>query len=145
MHYILWCNCFLYISTCTICFRNYQEEAWTGHRSPKYIYHDSWQHHWAAGILINNTYFLFQDQFYEQTKGVAMGSPVSGQYLHAGLWRQSHINSTVPQGYGRGMLMIPLWFNIIHIKRNSSGTSTQWTFPSSSLWRNTRKMIPYLF
>ena len=24
-----------------------------------------------------NTYFLFQGQFYEQTKGVAMGSPVS--------------------------------------------------------------------
>ena len=29
------------------------------------------------GFCLNNTYFLFQDVFYEQTKGAAMGSPVS--------------------------------------------------------------------
>ena len=29
------------------------------------------------GFCLNNTYFLFQDCFYEQTKGAAMGSPVS--------------------------------------------------------------------
>ena len=29
------------------------------------------------GFCLNNTYFLFQDVFYEQTKGAAMESPVS--------------------------------------------------------------------
>ena len=29
------------------------------------------------GFCLNNTYFLFQDQFFDQTKGAAMGSPVS--------------------------------------------------------------------
>ena len=29
-----------------------------------------------------NTYFLFQGQFYEQTKGAAMGSPVSSVVTH---------------------------------------------------------------
>ena len=29
------------------------------------------------GFCLNNTYFLFQDVFYEQTKGAAMRSPVS--------------------------------------------------------------------
>ena len=28
-------------------------------------------------FCLNNTYFLFQNQYFEQTKGVAMGSPVS--------------------------------------------------------------------
>ena len=28
------------------------------------------------GFCLNNTYFLLQDQFFEQTKGAAMGSPV---------------------------------------------------------------------
>ena len=28
-------------------------------------------------FCLNNTYFLFQDQYFEQTKGAAMGSPVS--------------------------------------------------------------------
>ena len=29
------------------------------------------------GFSVNNTYFLFQVQFFEQTKGAAIGSPVS--------------------------------------------------------------------
>ena len=29
------------------------------------------------GFCLNNTYFLFQDQFFEQTKAAAIGSPVS--------------------------------------------------------------------
>ena len=28
-------------------------------------------------FCLNNTYFVFQDTFYEQTKGEAMGSPIS--------------------------------------------------------------------
>ena len=29
------------------------------------------------GFCLNNTYFVFQGTFYEQTKGAAMGSPIS--------------------------------------------------------------------
>ena len=29
------------------------------------------------GFCLNNTYFVFQEQFYEQTRGAAMGSPIS--------------------------------------------------------------------
>ena len=29
------------------------------------------------GFCLNNTYYVFQDTFYEQTKGAAMGSPIS--------------------------------------------------------------------
>ena len=29
------------------------------------------------GFCLNNTYFLFQETFYEQTKGAAVGSPIS--------------------------------------------------------------------
>ena len=29
------------------------------------------------GFCLNNTYYVFQEEFYEQTKGAAMGSPIS--------------------------------------------------------------------
>ena len=46
------------------------------------------------GFCLNNAYFLFQDQFFEQTKGAAMGSPV--RPIVANLWKQSHLNCTAP-------------------------------------------------
>ena len=100
------------------------------------------------GLCLNNTYFLFQDKFYEQTEGAAMGSPVrptvNNIYMEA--FEDRTISTALhPQEYGRGMLMIPLQFNIIHLKVISWGTSTQWTLPSSSLWRNPKKMVPYHF
>ena len=100
------------------------------------------------GFCLNNTYILFQDQFLAQTKGAAMGSPVSP--IVANIYMEAFENRAIsttlhPLGYGGGMLMIPLWCNISHIRRNSSGTSTQWILPSSSLWRNPRKMVPYPF
>ena len=102
-----------------------------------------------VGVCLNNTYFLFQDQFYEQTKGAAMGSPGKsyyGLYIHGGLWKQSHLNSTAPPRIWKEVCWWYLCdFNINHIKRVSSGTSTQWTLPSSSLWRNPRKIVPSPF
>ena len=51
------------------------------------------------GFCLNNTYFLFQDQFFEQTKGAAIGSPVSpivaNIYMEA-FEAQNHHNCTDP-------------------------------------------------
>ena len=58
-----------------------------------------------------NTYFLFNGQFFEQTKGAAMGSPVSpfvaNIYMEA--FEERALSTALhPQRYGRGMWMIPL-------------------------------------
>ena len=63
------------------------------------------------GFCLNNTYFLFYNSFYEQTKGAAMGSPLSP--IVANIYMEAFENRAIstalhPQGYGRGMLMIPL-------------------------------------
>ena len=63
------------------------------------------------GFCLNNTYFLFLDVFYEQTKGAAMGSPVSP--MVAKIYMEAFENRAIttalyPLRYGRGMLMIPL-------------------------------------
>ena len=49
-------------------------------------------------FCLNNTYFVFQDTFYEQTKGAAMGSPISPIITNI-FWRlltKGYNNSTVP-------------------------------------------------
>ena len=63
------------------------------------------------GFCLNNTHFLFQDQFYEQTKEAAMRSPVSP--IVANIYMEAFEDRAIstalhPQGYGKGMLMIPL-------------------------------------
>ena len=63
------------------------------------------------GFCLNNTYFLFQDQFFEQAKGAAIGSPVNP--IVANIYMKAFENRAIstalhPQGYGRGMLMILL-------------------------------------
>ena len=63
------------------------------------------------GFCLNKTYFLFQDQLYEQTKGAAMGSPVSP--IVAKIYMEAFENRAIstalhPPGYERDMLMIPL-------------------------------------
>ena len=62
------------------------------------------------GFCLNNSYFLFEDQFYEQ-KGAAMGPPISP--IVANIYMKAFENQAIPtalppQGYGTGMLMIPL-------------------------------------
>ena len=58
-----------------------------------------------------NTYFLFYGQFFEQTKGAAMGTPVSpivaNIYMEA--FEDRAINTALhPPRYGKDMWMIPL-------------------------------------
>ena len=62
------------------------------------------------GFFLNNTYFLFQECFYEKTKKAAMGSVespiVANIYMEA--FENRAISTALPhQGYRRGMLMIP--------------------------------------
>ena len=45
------------------------------------------------GFCLNNTYFLFQDVFYEQTKGAAMGSPLSP--IVANIFMEAFENRTI--------------------------------------------------
>ena len=64
------------------------------------------------GFCLNNTYFLFQDVVYEQTKGAAMGSSISP--IMANIYMEAFENRAIwtalhPLGFERGMLMIPLW------------------------------------
>ena len=55
-------------------------------------------------FCLKNTYFSFQDQFYEQVEGAAMGSPVSpivASLIHGVL-------PPTPLGSGTGLWMTPL-------------------------------------
>ena len=97
------------------------------------------------GFCLNNTYFMFQDMVYEQTKRTAMGSPVSP--IVANIYMEAFENRAISMALHpprlRGMLMIPLCYNTIHTKKSSSITSTQWTLPSNSLLRKVKKMVLY--
>ena len=58
------------------------------------------------GFCLSNTYFVFQEEFYEQTRGASMGSP-KAQLWQTSLWR--HLRRRPLKqlythlGYGRGM------------------------------------------
>ena len=57
-------------------------------------------------FCLNNTYFVFQDTFYEQTKGAAMGSPISAIIANIFMEAFEHRAITTalyPLGYGKGM------------------------------------------
>ena len=70
------------------------------------------------GFCLHNTYFSFQNKFYEQVQGVAMGSPVSpivsNLYMEhfdkEALWSASN-----PQGFGLGM-----WMTLGSLNKGSS-------------------------
>ena len=84
-------------------------------------------------ICLNNTYFSFQDQFYEQVKGAAMGSPVNpivaNLYMEY-LSKRLSVGSPLP-GFGRGLWMTHLSSTRKSMNRTSYNTSTVLTPPSS--------------
>ena len=62
-------------------------------------------------FCLKNTYFSFQDQFYEKIEGAAMGSPVSP--IVANLYMEYLEQKTLstapnPPGSGTGLWMTPL-------------------------------------
>ena len=79
-------------------------------------------------FYLNNTYFVFQDTYYEQNKGAAMGSPISP--IIANIFMEAFEQKAIatalhPLEYGEGMLMIPGLYNNKNINNSSSSTSTQ--------------------
>ena len=62
------------------------------------------------GFCLHNTYFSFQNRFYEQVEGVAMGSPVSliavNQYMEH-FEREALRPASNPLGFG-----IVLWMTL---------------------------------
>ena len=62
-------------------------------------------------FCLKNTYFSFQDQFYEQVEGAAMGSPVSpivaNLYMEY-LEQKALSTAPTPLAFGTGMWMTPL-------------------------------------
>ena len=78
------------------------------------------------------TYFSFQDQFYEQVKGAAMGSPVSPivANLYMEYLEQKALSTAPhPPGSGTGLLMTPLSSTRKSTDKASFKTSTVLTLP----------------
>ena len=60
------------------------------------------------GFCLHNTYFSFQDKFYEQVEGTAMGSPVSpivANLFMEDFERKALASATCPPGFGIGLWM----------------------------------------
>ena len=96
-------------------------------------------------FCLKNMYFSFQDQFYEQVKGVAMCFPVSPivANLYMDYFEQKALSTAPhPQGFGRGMWMTHLSSTRKFINRTSYNTSTVLILPSSLHWRLIKRMVP---
>ena len=96
-------------------------------------------------FCLKNTYFSFQDQFYEQVEGATMGSPVS--HIVANLYMEyleQKALSTAPHppGSGAGLWMIPLSSTRKPTNKASFSTSAVLNLPLSLQWRTTRRMAP---
>ena len=99
-------------------------------------------------FCLNNIYFLFQNQYFEHTKGAAMGSPVSPIVaISTGrLLRDRAINTALqPPRIWRRCVDDTFVVQQKSHKENSSNISIKWTPPSSSLWKKLDQMVPSHF
>ena len=99
-------------------------------------------------FCLKNTYFSFQDQFYEQVKGAVMGSPVSpivaNLYMEYFEQKRSQYFPQ-PPGFGRGMWMAHLSSRRKSTNRIFYNTLTVLTLLFNLQWRTTGKMVPSPF
>ena len=93
-------------------------------------------------FCLKNIYFSFQDQFYEQVEGAAMGSPVSLilTNLYMKYFEQKALSTAPPPGFGTGMWMIHLSSKRKSTDKTSYNTSIGLTHPFSLQWRAIRRM-----
>ena len=96
-------------------------------------------------FCLKNTYFSFQDQFYEQVEGVAMGSPISP--IVASIYMEyfelkAHSTPPQPPGFGEGMWMTHLSSRRKSTSRSSYNTLIVLTPPYNLQWRSTRRIVP---
>ena len=83
-------------------------------------------------FCLKNTYFSFQDQFYEQVEGAAIGSPVSPivANLYMEYLEQKALSTAPnPPGSGVGLWMTPLSSTRKSTNKASFNTSTVLTLP----------------
>ena len=94
-------------------------------------------------FCLKNMYFSFQDQFYEQVEGAAMGSLVSPivANLYMEYFEQKALSAAPhPPGSGTGMWMTHLSSTRKSTNRTPYNTSTVLTLPFSLQWRAIRRM-----
>ena len=96
------------------------------------------------GFCLKNTYFSFQDQFYEQVEGAAMGSLVSPivANLYIEYLEQKALSTASPLGFGTGLWMTPLSSTKRSTNKTFFNTLTVLTLLSGLQWRTTRRMDP---
>ena len=95
-------------------------------------------------FYLKNTYFSFQDQFYEQIKDAAMGSlvrPIVANLYMEYFEQKALSTAPTPRLWHRYVDDTCVIHKEIHNK-NSYNTSTALTLPSSLQWRLTRRMGP---
>ena len=95
------------------------------------------------GFCLHNTYFSFQDKFYKQVEGAAMGSPISP--IAANLYmkyfeRKALMPAINPPRYGLGLWMTLGSFNNRPVNRHSWITSIA-LFQQSGLQWNVLKAM----
>ena len=98
------------------------------------------------GFCLHNTYFSFQNKFYEQVEHEPMGlsvSPIVTNLYMECFGRKALSSAINPPGHGIGLWMIHGSSKNRHINKNSWTTSIAWTQQSSLQWKGLKKMEPF--
>ena len=98
------------------------------------------------GFCLHNTYFPFQNKFYEQVEGVPMGSLVSPivTNLYMESFERKALSSAInPPGHGTGLWMTHGSSINRLTNKNSWTTSIAWTQQLSLQWKELKQMEPF--
>ena len=95
------------------------------------------------GFCLHNTYFSFQNKFYEQVEGAPMGSLVSPivANLYMECFERKAIRSAINSpGHGIGLWMTHGSAKNRHTNKHSWTTSIAWIKQSSLQWKGIKKI-----